>query len=162
MIMHDMLLHVKEITFDAAHYIPGYRGKCAGIHGHTYYIRDLSISFAFVDTLSKRGIAIDFKKIKGYFDDEWDHKFVVPEDHYMFLEKMFMICDFPEELDPPLVSNLKPIPHTTAEGMAAVIAEDLLCIAIEELYDGVMPEDERDIPEIHFGLYEGPGQGVLV
>ncbi len=30
-----MLLH-KEFTFEAAHYLPKYHGKCENMHGHTY------------------------------------------------------------------------------------------------------------------------------
>ena len=30
---------VKEFTFDAAHYLPGYNGKCNRPHGHTYRLQ---------------------------------------------------------------------------------------------------------------------------
>lgn len=30
---------VKEFTFDAAHHLPGYKGNCACLHGHTYRLQ---------------------------------------------------------------------------------------------------------------------------
>lgn len=53
-----MFTVVKEVTFDAAHYLPGYVGKCSGMHGHTWRVQ-LGIS---ADSLpADSGMVIDFK-----------------------------------------------------------------------------------------------------
>lgn len=36
--MPTWILHT-EFTFDAAHYIEGYNGKCSRMHGHTYKVK---------------------------------------------------------------------------------------------------------------------------
>lgn len=47
-------------TFSAAHRVRGYRGDCAGEHGHSYKI-EVSIR---VKKLDKIGLAVDFRRIK--------------------------------------------------------------------------------------------------
>lgn len=32
------MLLKKDFTFDAAHYLPDYHGKCENLHGHTYFL----------------------------------------------------------------------------------------------------------------------------
>jgi 6-pyruvoyltetrahydropterin/6-carboxytetrahydropterin synthase len=49
----------KEFTFDAAHHLHAYEGKCKNLHGHTYKAV-FGIS-AFPDEV---GIAVDFGEIK--------------------------------------------------------------------------------------------------
>jgi 6-pyruvoyltetrahydropterin/6-carboxytetrahydropterin synthase len=34
-----MLTIIKEFTFDAAHFLPGYKGKCANPHGHGWVLQ---------------------------------------------------------------------------------------------------------------------------
>jgi 6-pyruvoyltetrahydropterin/6-carboxytetrahydropterin synthase len=57
--------------FDAAHYLPGYGGKCANMHGHTWRVE---VTWAFPWTY---GIAADFKDLKERVHqhlDKWDHQ----------------------------------------------------------------------------------------
>ncbi len=54
-----MLVSV-ELTFDAAHNLPAYAGKCERLHGHTYRVR--VVCEAPVDPAS--GLAIDFAAVK--------------------------------------------------------------------------------------------------
>ena len=131
-----MKLKIDEIRFDSAHYIPGYAGKCAGIHGHTYTVKDLVIDITDVQWDTDTGISIDFAVIKAYFDREWDHKFIVPpewEENMVFMNMPY---------------NLKTLPYTTAECMAHEIRSDLTCIA--------------EGGEVHFSLYEGYGKCVMI
>jgi 6-pyruvoyltetrahydropterin/6-carboxytetrahydropterin synthase len=45
--------------FDAAHHLPGYDGKCAQIHGHTYTVE------AIIDgPVGSDGFVMDFYKLK--------------------------------------------------------------------------------------------------
>lgn len=46
--------------FSAAHHVRGYKGDCAGDHGHSYKI-EIGIK---VEKLDKLGMAIDFRKAK--------------------------------------------------------------------------------------------------
>jgi len=69
-----MELRIYRITFQAAHYIPGHP-TCGVIHGHTYQVRDIKIRGRV-----RKGMVLDFGKIKEYFKSRWDHSFIVPED----------------------------------------------------------------------------------
>ena len=66
---------VKRIEFDAAHYLPGYKGKCANLHGHHWAI-ELGVK-GKVD--SETGMVIDFIKLKDFLkiiEDRFDHSLV--------------------------------------------------------------------------------------
>lgn len=66
-----------EITFDAAHRLWGYKGKCFFVHGHTYRLK----VFVSSDVLDDQGFVIDFgdlkKIVKTYIDDKWDHTLIL-------------------------------------------------------------------------------------
>lgn len=48
-----------EFTFDSAHFLPDYHGKCENMHGHTYRLR------VTVDgKVQKDGMVIDFVELK--------------------------------------------------------------------------------------------------
>jgi 6-pyruvoyltetrahydropterin/6-carboxytetrahydropterin synthase len=55
------LLVSREFTFDAAHNLPRYHGKCEKLHGHTFRVR-VTVK-APLDTFS--GMAFDFHQLKG-------------------------------------------------------------------------------------------------
>lgn len=66
-----------EITvqgnFSAAHRVRGYRGDCAGVHGHTYKI-EVKVK---VEKLDKLGMSMDFRKVKNVLKrilSKLDHK----------------------------------------------------------------------------------------
>jgi 6-pyruvoyltetrahydropterin/6-carboxytetrahydropterin synthase len=65
----------KEITFDSAHHLDRYEGKCRNIHGHTYRLC-VTIS-GYVNEI---GIVIDFYEIKKMFEvlimEQFDHKYL--------------------------------------------------------------------------------------
>ncbi len=59
--------------FSAAHRVRGYKGDCAGVHGHTYRI-EVRIR---VENLDKLGMAMDFRKAKNVLKkilSKLDHK----------------------------------------------------------------------------------------
>lgn len=69
-----MVLVTREFKFDAAHYLKGYAGDCANLHGHTW-------RFAVTiggNTVDEVGMLVDFKTIKkvvqGLIIDKVDHK----------------------------------------------------------------------------------------
>lgn len=65
----------KEFSFDAAHHLYEYEGKCASLHGHTYRLR-ASVS----DYLNETGLAIDFGDVKAIVKravvDRLDHQYL--------------------------------------------------------------------------------------
>ncbi len=147
-----MKLYFPEITFSAAHYIPGHE-KCSGIHGHTYFVRDLEISVT--DVLDEVGMSIDFGLIKGYFKTRWDHRFVIPFDD----EEFWTI-----RLDSPVSGNVKLLRYTTCEHMAEVIRADLADILSRHYYGDDYKAKRTGYPStwIHFSLWEGPNQAVKI
>ncbi|MBL8840157.1 MAG: 6-carboxytetrahydropterin synthase QueD [Planctomycetes bacterium] len=67
------MLVTKEFTFDSAHNLPNYHGKCERLHGHTYRLQ-VTIS-APVDPAS--GMALDF----AILGDIVKREVVTPLDH---------------------------------------------------------------------------------
>lgn len=65
----------KEFTFDAAHKLNDYIGKCANLHGHTY-----KLQICVQGTIQKNGLVMDFSEIKRVVTtkvlDKLDHKFI--------------------------------------------------------------------------------------
>lgn len=61
--------------FDAAHYLRGYNGKCANIHGHRWKV-EIMLKGSELDEL---GILIDFMDVKNMLKevlDIFDHKMI--------------------------------------------------------------------------------------
>ena len=59
--------------FDAAHQIPGYQGKCANIHGHTYKVE---AEFRSAE-LNELGMVRDFSELKAALHEVMpDHVFL--------------------------------------------------------------------------------------
>lgn len=58
------ILKVKE-TFQAAHYLKGYKGKCENVHGHSFCV-EVHIIVSELDSI---GIGYDFKDIKKKLKD---------------------------------------------------------------------------------------------
>lgn len=70
----------KSFTFDAAHFLPNHKGKCANMHGHTYR---LEVTVArdngkVSNGGSDEGMVIDFADLKAIVKaeviDKMDHK----------------------------------------------------------------------------------------
>ena len=75
-----MIKTTKSFTFDAAHFLPSHKGKCANMHGHTYR---LDVTVVREDgNLSKsgsdEGMVIDFADLKAIVKaeviDKLDHR----------------------------------------------------------------------------------------
>lgn len=54
----------REFTFDAAHRLERYRGKCEKLHGHTYRVR-----VTVVGTPDEEGMVIDFVELKQIMNE---------------------------------------------------------------------------------------------
>ncbi len=106
----------KEFTFDSAHHLHCYDGKCKSLHGHTYKL--LVVMSGRVD---HRGISIDFGDIKRITKqsviDKLDHKYL-------------------NEVLPPM--------NTTAENMVVWIYEEIKKqLQAEGLYPNIELEEVR-------------------
>lgn len=77
-----MFTLVSENSFDAAHFLHGYNGKCSNIHGHRWRI----VVEIFSDKLSEdkhtRGMVVDFDTLKEDIKEEVDYF-----DHSLIIEK---------------------------------------------------------------------------
>ncbi|GAB2532305.1 6-carboxytetrahydropterin synthase QueD [Gracilibacillus alcaliphilus] len=87
----------KEFTFDAAHHLHCYEGKCKNLHGHTY-----KVVFGISGFVDEVGIVIDFGDIKKI----WKEKIEVYLDHRYLNETL-------------------PKMNTTAENMVVWIFEQM-------------------------------------
>lgn len=69
-------------SFDSAHFLHGYNGKCANIHGHRWTVEVKIKSEELQNTGEKRGMLIDFgdlKKAVKKLADDFDHAFIYEE-----------------------------------------------------------------------------------
>lgn len=60
-------------SFDAAHKIENYPGKCSRLHGHTWTIEVYVVG----EKLDKLGMLVDFKKVRGVLHEileSFDHQ----------------------------------------------------------------------------------------
>jgi 6-pyruvoyltetrahydropterin/6-carboxytetrahydropterin synthase len=87
----------KEFTFDAAHHLHCYEGKCKNLHGHTY-----KVVFGISGYVNEIGLAIDFGDIK----EIWKNEIEIYLDHRYLNETL-----------PPM--------NTTAENMVVWIFEKM-------------------------------------
>ncbi|HHK5565863.1 TPA: 6-carboxytetrahydropterin synthase QueD [Bacillus thuringiensis] len=87
----------KEFTFDAAHHLHCYEGKCKTLHGHTY-----KVVFGISGYVNDIGIAIDFGDIK----EIWKNEIEIYLDHRYLNETL-------------------PVMNTTAENMVVWIYEKM-------------------------------------
>ncbi|MNW52995.1 6-carboxy-5,6,7,8-tetrahydropterin synthase [compost metagenome] len=69
------MLVSKEFTFDAAHHLHAYEGKCKNLHGHTY-----KVVFGISGIPNEIGITVDFGTIKSIWKNEiegyLDHRYL--------------------------------------------------------------------------------------
>ncbi len=109
-----MVTITQKITFDAAHRLLNYVGNCNNLHGHTWVI---DIEIESDRPLDKCGMFIDYRVIKQYFKNYYDHKTIL-------------------NMDDPLVDLLKDVEidvtimdgNPTAENLAKKILRDFILI----------------------------------
>lgn len=71
-----------EVQFDMAHFLYGYQGKCANIHGHRYRLIATFASETLQQEGQARGMVADFHEIKASLREiakEFDHKLVLED-----------------------------------------------------------------------------------
>ena len=65
---------VKRFSFEAAHYLPNYDGKCANLHGHSYKLEVcVSDKTDFINhregSKAEEFMVLDFSKLKGVVEN---------------------------------------------------------------------------------------------
>ena len=75
----------RVFSFDMAHVLLNYHGKCKNIHGHTYKL-EVTVKGAPCndDASPRKGMLIDFSDFKKLIEDEiitvWDHALMIHQD----------------------------------------------------------------------------------
>jgi 6-pyruvoyltetrahydropterin/6-carboxytetrahydropterin synthase len=73
----------KEFSFDMAHALKDYKGKCENIHGHTYHLAVTVLGEVLTEATPRLGMVLDFgdlkKIVKEHVLDVFDHVLVLNE-----------------------------------------------------------------------------------
>jgi len=84
-----------EASFDSAHFLSGYDGKCRNIHGHRWRVIAEIFSDTLVESGQERGMIVDFSKFKEALKteaDELDHSLIIEKDSLP--DELFnMLCE---------------------------------------------------------------------
>ncbi len=67
-------------SFDSAHFLKGYNGKCSNIHGHRWKVEITVAASELEQEGQTRGMVVDFKTLKddlGSICDEMDHCLII-------------------------------------------------------------------------------------
>ena len=92
--MHRLEMRVvREFSFEAAHYLPGYDGKCKNTHGHSYRLQ-----VGVTGRIDRQGMVIDFKEL----DEFVDQKIIEHLDHTVLND--VNLGDFPRHM--PTAENM--------------------------------------------------------
>ena len=71
-----------EASFDAAHFLKNYKGKCSNIHGHRWRVVIGTTAESLQDTVHLEGMVTDFKDLKSDLNEVVDAL-----DHTLIYEK---------------------------------------------------------------------------
>ncbi len=113
---HKDVLVSKEFTFDSAHHLHNYQGKCTNLHGHTYKLQVIMRG-----KVDHRGITIDFNDIKR-------------------ITKERVI----DRLDHQYLNEVLPLMNTSAENMVVWIYEEIHSALLDDkLYPMIRIEEIR-------------------
>ena len=72
-----------EQSFDSAHFLSGYEGKCSNIHGHRWRIIVEIKSEKLIETGQQDGMIVDFKNLKEDLNQVvgiYDHALIIQKD----------------------------------------------------------------------------------
>lgn len=72
-----------EQSFDSAHFLYGYKGKCSNIHGHRWTIVAEIFSYNLMEDGQLRGMIVDFSELKHdlkLIADNLDHSLIYEKD----------------------------------------------------------------------------------
>lgn len=96
-----MFILKSEIEFDAAHFLDGYQGKCANIHGHRYRLVVKVKSESLKDSGPDRAMIEDFSFVKAVLKeihDLFDHKLII-ENNEPGKSLVSRLADMPQQFE---------------------------------------------------------------
>lgn len=117
-----MFILKSEVQFDMAHYLSGYEGKCANIHGHRYRLIAKLASETLHGAGQLRGMVDDFGNFKVALKevaDFFDHKLIL-EDNEEGKKVASQLVNLPNDFKIVLLPF-----RTTAEEMSRYIFNTL-------------------------------------
>jgi 6-pyruvoyltetrahydropterin/6-carboxytetrahydropterin synthase len=91
-------------SFDSAHFLKGYQGKCANIHGHRWVVEIEIGGESLEENGSKREMLVDFGDLKDTLKsitDNLDHSLIIEKDSLKsgtmqaLSEENFRVLEFP-------------------------------------------------------------------
>ena len=100
-----MYLLKTEATFDSAHFLRGYNGKCANLHGHTWRVEVTVGSDTLTASGEQRGMVIDFadlKKAVRNLADRFDHTLIYESGSLRDATRRRFPCAPPPNTLPPI------------------------------------------------------------
>lgn len=78
-----------QTSFDSAHFLAGYQGKCGNIHGHRWTVRVIAKGEALEENRAQtRGMLMDFSQLKAALQEMGNAM-----DHVLILERGTMAED---------------------------------------------------------------------
>ena len=62
----DMYTIETQVSFDSAHFLAGYQGKCGNIHGHRWTVKVIAMGEQLEqEQMQTRGMLMDFSSLKA-------------------------------------------------------------------------------------------------
>ena len=119
-----------EASFDSAHFLSGYEGKCSNIHGHRWKIILEVKTEELKDDVQHRGMYVDFGELKKDLRELADSM-----DHALIIEKNTLKETTLEALKSENFQIIALDFRPTAENMARYFHEKIktLCYNIERI-----------------------------
>jgi 6-pyruvoyltetrahydropterin/6-carboxytetrahydropterin synthase len=147
---------VRETTFDAAHMLSYYIGKCSNLHGHTYRVQ-FGIESNFInDRGNDKGMLFDFNRVKDIISEIVDGNF----DHAIIFSDESFRDDAENELLAWAVKNKKRYILLSGKSTAETIATTLRNMFLRKFLESVDPNFDKDDVKISVKLWETPNSFV--
>jgi len=115
----------RVFSFDMAHVLLNYHGKCKNIHGHTYKL-EVTVKGAPCndDTSPRKGMLIDFSDFKKLIQDKiitvWDHALMIHQD-----SDPVLLCALQNNYEKIIIVPFQPTTENMICELAAIIKEIL-------------------------------------
>lgn len=115
-----MFTLTSEHSFDAAHFLAGYEGKCSNIHGHRWRVIIEIFSDNLNNDMQTRGMVVDFHNLKDDIQEVVDYF-----DHALIIEKNSLKPKTYEALREEGIKLIEVDFRTTAENFSKYFFEKM-------------------------------------
>lgn len=121
-----------EASFDAAHFLNNYKGKCKNIHGHRWKIVIKVKKKHLLEDEQNEGMVMDFKDLKKDLSeivDRFDHTLIYEKDSMnpdllaMLISEEFALTEVPFR---PTAENFSKYFYDTLSGIGYDVAEAIV------------------------------------